>query len=155
MALNTKLRWYRYTILLNVTDKHSCRNYHRYIGYSTFFKLITKTPMCDSGRISSINSFMITMINMLKNCPNQIVNPYLFYITITILDVHHPVFYLKHKVLETAFCPCLQVEPTQLCPMDRASLSPDMDNDHNCDSYINIPLSQTYRSYTSHASTLF
>jgi hypothetical protein len=36
-------------------------------------------------------------------------------ITITILDIiYHPVFYLKHDVSETTFCPRLQVEPTQL-----------------------------------------
>jgi hypothetical protein len=44
-------------------------------------------------------------------------------ITITILDIiHRPVFYLKHNVSETAFCPNLQVEPSQLSPIDRANL---------------------------------
>jgi hypothetical protein len=46
------------------------------------------------------------------------------YVTIAILDnFHHPVFYLKHGVLKTRFCLRLQVEPTQLGPIARASLS--------------------------------
>jgi hypothetical protein len=45
------------------------------------------------------------------------------YITIKILDIiHRPVFCLKHNISETEFCLRLQVEPTQLCPIDRASL---------------------------------
>jgi hypothetical protein len=44
-------------------------------------------------------------------------------ITITILDImHRPVFYLKHDVSETGFCLRLQVEPTQLCAIAKASL---------------------------------
>jgi hypothetical protein len=40
---------------------------------------------------------------------------------ITILDINHcPVFYLKHNILKTGFC--LQVEPTQVGPVARASL---------------------------------
>jgi hypothetical protein len=46
--------------------------------------------------------------------------------TITILGIiHRPIFYSKHSVSETGFCLRLQVEPTRLCPVDRASLSPD------------------------------
>jgi hypothetical protein len=45
------------------------------------------------------------------------------FITITILDIiHRPDFYLKHNVSETGFCFSLQIEPTQLDPLDRASL---------------------------------
>jgi hypothetical protein len=42
----------------------------------------------------------------------------------TILDIihHPPVFYLKHNVWETGFYLRLQVEPTQLGPVDLASL---------------------------------
>jgi hypothetical protein len=37
------------------------------------------------------------------------------YLTITILDIiNRPVFNLKHDVLETGFCLCLHVEPTQV-----------------------------------------
>jgi hypothetical protein len=37
------------------------------------------------------------------------------YTIITILNIiERPVFYLKHDVSETGFCPCLQVEPTQM-----------------------------------------
>jgi hypothetical protein len=44
-------------------------------------------------------------------------------IIITVLDIiHHPVFYLKHDVLETGLCLCLQAEPSQLNPIDRPSL---------------------------------
>jgi hypothetical protein len=44
-------------------------------------------------------------------------------ITTTILDIiHRPVFYLKQSVSETGFCLLLQGEPTQLGPVDRASL---------------------------------
>jgi hypothetical protein len=50
--------------------------------------------------------------------------------TITILDIiHSHVLYLKHDILETGFCPWLQVEHTQLGPTDRLSLlSPDQPN---------------------------
>jgi hypothetical protein len=45
-------------------------------------------------------------------------------ITITILDIiDRPAFYLKHNVSETGFCLRLQVKPTQLGPIDTASLS--------------------------------
>jgi hypothetical protein len=44
-------------------------------------------------------------------------------ITFTILDIiHRPVLYLKHNVSETGFYLRLQVEPTQLGPMDTISL---------------------------------
>jgi hypothetical protein len=65
-------------------------------------------------------------------------------IIITILDIiHRPVFYLKHNVWETGFCPCLQVEPNQTGTIDRGGLclrmrDGTMDNDQNCDSYINM-----------------
>jgi hypothetical protein len=35
--------------------------------------------------------------------------------------IHRFVFYLKHNISEAGFCPRLQVEPTQLRPIDRAS----------------------------------
>jgi hypothetical protein len=64
--------------------------------------------------------------------------------TITILDIiHRPVFYLKHDVSETEICLRLQMEPSQLDPIDRASLSLSlslrtgertMDSTRNCDS---------------------
>jgi hypothetical protein len=38
--------------------------------------------------------------------------------------VHIHVFYSKHHISETGFCIHLQVEPTQLSPIDRAILSP-------------------------------
>jgi hypothetical protein len=45
-------------------------------------------------------------------------------ITITIRDIiHHSIFYLKHDISETGFCPRLQVEPTQLVLIEWASLS--------------------------------
>jgi hypothetical protein len=37
-------------------------------------------------------------------------------ITITILDIPCPVFYLKHDVSETGFCLSLQVGPTEQVP---------------------------------------
>jgi hypothetical protein len=44
-------------------------------------------------------------------------------ITITILNIMHcPVFYLERNVSKTEFYPRLQVEYTQLDPVDRASL---------------------------------
>jgi hypothetical protein len=44
-------------------------------------------------------------------------------ITITILDnIQCPASYLKYDFSETAFCLRLQVEPTQLGPVDIASL---------------------------------
>jgi hypothetical protein len=44
-------------------------------------------------------------------------------VTITFLDsIHRPVFYLKHDVSEIGFCLRLQVEPTELGQIDRASL---------------------------------
>jgi hypothetical protein len=44
-------------------------------------------------------------------------------ITIRILDIiHRPVLYLKHDVSETGFCLRLQVEITQVGPIERASL---------------------------------
>jgi hypothetical protein len=43
--------------------------------------------------------------------------------TITILDIiHRPVLYLKTWLSETEFCLCLWVEPTQMGPIERASL---------------------------------
>jgi hypothetical protein len=52
----------------------------------------------------------------------------------TIMDIiHRPVFYSKHNVSKTGSCPRLQL------------LSPDktIDNLPNCNSYINVPSSQT------------
>jgi hypothetical protein len=44
-------------------------------------------------------------------------------ITITILDIiHRPVFYLKRNVSEIGFYSRLQVEPTQVGPMEMDSL---------------------------------
>jgi hypothetical protein len=37
------------------------------------------------------------------------------------LSKNRPVYFSKHNVLETEFCLCLQVKPTQLGPTDRAS----------------------------------
>jgi hypothetical protein len=37
------------------------------------------------------------------------------------LSKNHPVYFSRHNVLETGFCLCLQVKPTQLGPIDRAS----------------------------------
>jgi hypothetical protein len=82
--------------------------------------------------------------------------------------IQRPGFYLKDNVSENAFCLRLQVEPTQLGAIDRVILclqnqqhlkteiesclrrvlykeDRTMDNVQNCDSYINIPSSQTYR----------
>jgi hypothetical protein len=70
--------------------------------------------------------------------------------TITILDIIHcSVFYLKHDVSETGFCPTI---------LYWAHLSgfhmkfnaiywfvTKLDNVQNCGSYINIPSSRTYR----------
>jgi hypothetical protein len=40
-----------------------------------------------------------------------------------ILDIiQRPLFYLKHDVSETVFCLRLHVEPTPMCPIERASL---------------------------------
>jgi hypothetical protein len=36
--------------------------------------------------------------------------------------IHHPVFILKPNISETGFCFDLQVKPTQLGPIDTASL---------------------------------
>jgi hypothetical protein len=45
-------------------------------------------------------------------------------ITITILDIfHHRVFHIKHNVSETGFCLRLQVEATQLGPVQRQRLA--------------------------------
>jgi hypothetical protein len=44
-------------------------------------------------------------------------------VTITVLDIiHRPVYYLKHSVSETGVCPRIQVEPTQLGPINRTNL---------------------------------
>jgi hypothetical protein len=44
--------------------------------------------------------------------------------TIKILGIiHFLVFYLKHNIPETAFCPHLQMEGTQVDPIHRANLS--------------------------------
>jgi hypothetical protein len=44
-------------------------------------------------------------------------------ITTTILHImHYPVFYLKHNVSASGFCPQLQLEHTQLGPIARASI---------------------------------
>jgi hypothetical protein len=44
-------------------------------------------------------------------------------ITIAILNIiHRPVFYVKYGVSETGFCLCLQVEPIDLRPIERATL---------------------------------
>jgi hypothetical protein len=64
-----------------------------------------------------------------------------------------PIFCLKHNGSETGFYLRLHVEPTQLGPINTASLrnvvfqikDRMMDNVQNCDNYINIPASQTYR----------
>jgi hypothetical protein len=43
-------------------------------------------------------------------------------ITITILDIiQRHVFYLKHEVAETEFCLRIQLDPTQVGPIERAS----------------------------------
>jgi hypothetical protein len=78
------------------------------------------------------------------------------YITITILYIiRHLVSCLKHIVSETGFFLHRQAEPTQFGPIDIVSLclqivvfqikNRTMDDIQNCDSYINISLSQTYR----------
>jgi hypothetical protein len=89
-------------------------------------------------------------------------------LTITIQDIiHYRVFHLKHEVLGAVFCLGVQVEPTRLSPVDRASLcllahlktnriqplklcflSKDrmMDNVQNYGTFINIPSSEMYRS---------
>jgi hypothetical protein len=47
----------------------------------------------------------------------------LYNITTTILNIiQHPVFYSKHNFSDIRFCLRLQVEPTQLGPINRASL---------------------------------
>jgi hypothetical protein len=44
-------------------------------------------------------------------------------IIIMIMNITHcSVFYLKHNVSETGFCLLLQVEPTQLGPINRNNL---------------------------------
>jgi hypothetical protein len=42
--------------------------------------------------------------------------------------IYCPVFYLKHNVSETGFCPRLQANPTLLGPIDRSRAVPG-DND--------------------------
>jgi hypothetical protein len=43
-------------------------------------------------------------------------------VTIAILDfIYRPVFYLNHNVSEPGICFRLQVEPTQMGPIDRVS----------------------------------
>jgi hypothetical protein len=53
-----------------------------------------------------------------------------FNTNIMFLDIIHrpdfiwnqrPVYFSKHNVSETGFCVCLQIKPTQLGPIDRAS----------------------------------
>jgi hypothetical protein len=45
-------------------------------------------------------------------------------ITLTILDIiNGPVFYWKHYISDTAFCLGLQIEPTRMGHVGRASLS--------------------------------
>jgi hypothetical protein len=44
-------------------------------------------------------------------------------IAVAILDIiHRPVFYLKQNVSETSFCRRLQVEPTELDPVETSSI---------------------------------
>jgi hypothetical protein len=51
---------------------------------------------------------------------------------ITILDIiHYPVFYLKHNFSETGFCFRIEVESTNLGPIDKANLCPDNSNNTN------------------------
>jgi hypothetical protein len=73
---------------------------------------------------------------------------YIDIIIITLDIIHYTLFYLKHNVLETGFCIRIQAEPTQLGPIDRASVfrfhlktetestlrnDRTMDNAQNCD----------------------
>jgi hypothetical protein len=72
-----------------------------------------------------------------------------WYINITkiILNIiHRPVFYSKQNFSKTGFCLRLQVEPTQLGPIDGANLrfwkfqikDEGMDNIQNCDSHVTL-----------------
>jgi hypothetical protein len=69
------------------------------------------------------------------------------YTLIVFLDIiHRPVFYLEHK--ETEFCLCLQAKAYSVGPTGRASPYLRLIcNVQNHKSSINIPLSQTFRSY--------
>jgi hypothetical protein len=40
---------------------------------------------------------------------------------VVFIKKHHPVYFSKRNVSETGFCLRLQVKPTQLGPIDRAS----------------------------------
>jgi hypothetical protein len=75
------------------------------------------------------------------------------YIAITILDIFHsPVYYLQQNVSETKFCLRLQVElSVGVQEIELVSVSEDrtMDNVQNCDSYINVSLSQRLCSVAS------
>jgi hypothetical protein len=54
------------------------------------------------------------------------------HVAIEILDIiHRSVFYLKHSILETGFCLRLEVEPTQLFSIDRASPFPVQSQDRD------------------------
>jgi hypothetical protein len=69
-------------------------------------------------------------------------------ITVTIMGItHHPDFYLKH---DGSDLDSLQAKRTQMGAVEGTSLclrtkDRTMDSVQNCDSYINIPSSQTYR----------
>jgi hypothetical protein len=54
-------------------------------------------------------------------------------------------FILKHDVWETGICIRVQVEPTQVGPID--PIWRQMENIQNYDSYINITSLQTYRQH--------
>jgi hypothetical protein len=78
-------------------------------------KLSANSPQC-SVRNSSKDKRKIGVNNIYRFVAGYI------NIIIKILDIiHNNVFYLKHKVSETGFCLRLQVEPTQLGPIERGS----------------------------------
>jgi hypothetical protein len=96
-----------------------------------------------------------------------------FYIVLSLFKNCH-VYFSKHNVSETEFCLRLQVKPTQLGPIDRASpyllktetesslrnvvflkinrtvLDKTMDNVKKHNICTNVPSSQTFRSYNEY-----
>jgi hypothetical protein len=67
----------------------------------------------------------IVPLNNLKTFPVKVyINTNIMFLDVIhrlVVSKNRPVYFSKHNVLETEFCLRLQVKPTQLSPIDRAS----------------------------------
>jgi hypothetical protein len=77
-----------------------------------------------SSKIVDKNEILHTVSNTAIYCSSGKVCRNIMSWTLSIvlsLSKNHPVYFSKHNVSETRFCLRLQVKPTQLDPIDRAS----------------------------------